>query len=115
MRNNQISYIRVPDFANLRMGESGYTVHITLNITESIANYIKNKKFSNVETFFWGKRWYVRVHKLYTYATPISEALYVNAYNTLTHLKVLIREAKIQNLKDEIELIKVENASIEEE
>lgn len=87
------------------MGESGYSVHITLNITEPIANYIKNKKFTNVETFPWKNRWYVRVNKLYTYTTPIEEALHTNAYKTLRHLKILIREAKISILKNEINFI----------
>ena len=104
-RNNHISHIRVPDFANLETVINGYSVHITLNITEPIANYIKKKGFSNVETFFWKKRWYVRVNKLYTYKTPIEEALYINAYKTLDHLKILIREAKISILKEEIATI----------
>ena len=108
MRNNQISYINVPNFANLRMGETVYSVHITLTITEPIANYIKNKRFTNVETFFWKNRWYVKVNKLYTYATPIEVALHINAYKTLSHLKILIREAKISILKEEIEAIKEE-------
>ena len=104
-RNNHISHIRVPDFANLETGTNGYSVHITLNITEPIANYIKKKGFSNVETFFWNRRWHVRVNKLYTYKTPIEEALYTNAYKTLDHLKILIREAKISILKEEIKSI----------
>ena len=104
-RNNHISHIRVPDFANLETAINGYFVHITLNITKPIADYIKRKGFSNVETFFWNKRWYVRVNKLYTYKTPIEEALYTNAYKTLDHLKILIREAKISILKEEIENI----------
>lgn len=104
-RNNHISHIRVPDFANLETGTNGYSVHITLNITEPIAYYIKKKECSNVETFFWNKRWHVRVNKLYTYKTSIEEALYTNAYKTLDHLKILIREAKISILKEEIKNI----------
>lgn len=108
LRNNQVSQIRVPQFANLTMGTVGYKVHITLNITKDVAEYIKRKNFSNVEIFFWNKSWKVRVNKVYLYSTPIAQALYINAYKTLDHLKVLIREAKIANLKTEIETIKAD-------
>lgn len=35
----------------------------------------------------------------------LEEALYTNAYKTLDHLKILIREAKISILKEEIKSI----------
>lgn len=104
-RENKVSNILVPKFANLRMGTQGYSVHITLNITEQIANLLSQRKLRNVETFYWKGRHYVRTAKVYSYNYPISTALYTDAYKSLDHLKVLIREAKIYILKGEIDAI----------
>lgn len=104
-RENQTSSIPIPKFANLRMGTEGYSVHITLNITGEIANLLSQRKLRSVETFYWKGRYYVRTAKVYSYNYPISIALYTDAYKSLDHLKVLIREAKISILKGEIATI----------
>lgn len=102
---NQLSTIVIPKFADLKMGLSNYSVTITLNITEEIAEILSKRRFRHIKTFCWKNRWYVQHMKNVDYTYPLTEALYVDAYRDLANLKVIIREAKISLLKSEIAVL----------
>lgn len=108
-RVNNISHIQVPKFANLTTGLTNYRVHITLHIKEDVANYIK-QRYPKIEVFYWKGKWYISVSKIYTYNIPIERALYEDAYKYLTQLKILIREAKVAVLREEIKELELEFA-----
>lgn len=108
--NNSVCYISVPNFATLSLGMLNYSVHITLNITKEVAEIIKKKYEKNpkIEVFFWNKKWHLRICNCYEYSQPVQNALYTDAYTTLKHMKIMIREAKIEELKNQVEAIKSE-------
>jgi hypothetical protein len=108
--NNSVCYISVPNFATLSFGILNYSVHITLNITKEVAEIIKKKYEKNpkIEVFFWNKKWHLRVCNYYEYSQSVMNALYTDAYITLKHMKIMIREAKIEELKNQVEAIKSE-------
>lgn len=108
--NNSVCNIGVPNFATLTLGLVNYTVHITLNITVRVADIIKKKYEENpkIEVFFWNKNWHLRICNRYEYSVPMYNALQVDAYTTLKHMKIMIREAKIEELKNQVEAIKSE-------
>lgn len=105
-RNSLIASIRVPQFANLVMGETGYVIYITLHIDKSTADYINNLKLKDAYAFEWKHRWYVKTYKTYSYSTPLYNALHCETYAKLDYLKIVIREAKIKALKNQIDYIK---------
>ena len=108
--NNSVCHIGVPNFATLSFGLIDYTVHITLNITKEVAEIIKKKYEKNpkIEVFFWNKKWHLRICNRYEYSQPMYNTLYTDAYTTLKHMKIMIREAKIEELKSQVEAIKSE-------
>lgn len=105
-RNSLITNIRVPQFANLIMGETGYAIHITLHIDKLTADYINNLKLKDTYAFEWKHRWYVKTYKNYKYSTPLNTALYCETYTRLAYLKITIREAKIEAIQNQIDRIK---------
>lgn len=113
MRKPQISTagLSVPAFANLRLGFYGFTVTVTLHINEFSMLWINEKRkvdseFEKLYAFTrkeCGKQvYYVTFIKTYHDLMDMESALMCESWNMLRALKVIIREAKIVELKKQI-------------
>lgn len=106
MRKQIHTNFRVPEFANLTLGVTGYEIHITLPVSKYAAEYIQ-KVHSHRDSFIFQKKnkYYFRTEAEYDYDVSITEALYKDAYQMLDSMKLIIRKAKIQELEDQIKEI----------
>lgn len=110
---NQISTagLSVPAFANLRLGFYGFTVTVTLHINESTMSWINKNisvdtEYDRIYAFTRKERgkqiYYVTFIKTYHDLRDMESALLCESWNMLRALKVIIREAKIDELKRQI-------------
>ena len=110
IRNNANIRVVVPQFVNLTVYDCGFKVTITFNISEYGMYYIENHKGSNnIHTYqrctSRGIRHYVTLERNYSDLNMIPYATRTVAVQDLRTLKILMREAKIAQLKNEIENI----------
>lgn len=114
IRNNANLSIVVPQYVNLTVGMLGFTVTVTLNIdyygflwiarnmynvVGNSANYISTFQKCGKKA---GIRHYVTIERHYDDLNKIQQACWVQAARDLRDLKILIREAKVARLNEEI-------------
>lgn len=113
IRNNANLSIVVPQYVNLTVGMFGFTVSITLNCDVHALYWIESHKYNvvnsadNIYTFQkcgkkTGIRSYVTIVRTYQDLNKIHQACWMQAAKDLRDLKVLIREAKVARLNEEI-------------
>lgn len=113
MRKPQISTagLSVPAFANLRLGFYGFTVTVTLHINEHTMCWINERRSVDSENerlyaFTRKERgkqvYYATFIKTYHDLRDMESALLCESWRMLRALKVIIREAKIIELKRQI-------------
>lgn len=115
IRNNANISIVVPQYVNLTVGMFGFTVSISLNTDNHGFFWIESHKWNvvgknsaeNIHTFQkcgkkTGIRHYVTIVRHYQDLNQIYDAVWNRAPKDLKDLKILIREAKIAKLNEEI-------------
>lgn len=113
IRNNANIRIVVPQYVNLEVGMFGFTVTVTLNCDEHAFHWIECHKYNvvnsadQIHTFQkcgakTGIRHYVTIVRFYQDLNKIQQACWTQAPKDLRDLKVLIREAKVVRLNEEI-------------
>lgn len=113
IRNNANIRIVVPQYVNLEVGMFGFSVSVTLNCDEHASHWIECHKYNvvnsadQIRTFQkcgvkTGIRHYVTILRTYQDLNKIQQACWMQAAKDLRDLKVLIREAKIARLNEEI-------------
>lgn len=112
IRNNANIRVEIPQYVNLRVYMCGFEVSVTLNIDEYTAAYINKRQpsvYGHCELFTFQKRTrkgdirtYVSIKRSYTDLNMIQYACWNVAASDLKTLKILIREAKIAKLNEEI-------------
>ena len=93
----------MPSFANLKLYEDLYVVSVTLNISKSLVDRIKECN-NEVDSYIYKDKAYCTLRKAYNYSTPFGNTV-SDAIHMLNILKVTIRRAKITELIDEIKEI----------
>ena len=112
-RNNANISIIVPQYVNLEVNMFGFRVTVTLNCDEPAFHWIECHKYNVVDsadqihTFQkcgkkTGIRHYVTIVREYQDLNKIQQACWMQAAKDLKDLKILIREAKVARLNDEI-------------
>ena len=101
--SNVRSAIVAPEFTNVKLYNDGYKVTISLPISEDVYHMIGSTVSGNVVICYRGK-YYIHWEKSYGYETPFGMA-FSEAYDNLKHMKIAIRQAKIDILQAEITLI----------
>lgn len=113
IRNNANIRIVVPQYVNLEVGMFGFTMTVTLNCDEHAFHWINCHKYNVVDsadqihTFQkcgvkTGIRHYVTIVRNYQDLNKIQQACWMQAAKDLRDLKILIREAKVARLNEEI-------------
>ena len=115
IRNNANIRIVVPQYVNLEVGMLGFTVSVTLNCDEHAFYWIESNKNNIVcasvgeciHTFQkcgvkTGIRHYVTLVRTYQDLNKIQAACWMQAPVDLKNLKILIREAKLAKIADEL-------------
>ena len=116
-RNNANISIIVPQYVNLDVNMFGFRVTITLNCDEYAFHWIDCYKDSVVDsadlihTFQkcgkkTGIRHYVTIVRYYEDLNKIQQACWMQAPKDLKDLQILIKKAKIDRLKSEINSIR---------
>ena len=117
IRNNANIRVVVPQFVNLTVYDYGFKMTVTFNINEYAMYYIHNHKDDHlppaaaelIHTYqrctSRGIRHYVTLERSYNDLNLIGYATRTVAVQDLRVLKILMREAKIAQLKNEIENI----------
>lgn len=104
MRNQIRTNIAAPQFCNLRLAYDGYVISISFRITEEMHLRLQNR-YPAVKTYGSAGKYYIHWEKTYPYWKPFYDA-FQEAYRIKAHLKVLMRQIKIDILEDEIDTIK---------
>lgn len=98
--NIQVRGIYMPSYANLKLYEDLYVVSVTLNISKSLIDRIKECN-SEIDSYIYKDKAYCTLRKTYKYSTPFCDTI-SDAAHMLNVLKVTIRKAKMTVLIDEI-------------
>lgn len=104
--------IVIPQFANMHLYSDGYELSVTLNCKFSTLEYVKdtlNVKSAgfNLKGFYWKNRCYVKICKFYSYMDYTSTRVWEKSCKMNKWLKIILRDAKIAELKAEIETLKL--------
>ena len=110
MRNNINTNIRIPQFANLSLYATGYHLTVTFPIKDSTIPFIKFIPNNNwdIDIFYWKNRHYISARKDFTYPKltesngDLQEVIWNYAGRMCNNLRIIIKEAKIRELNNEI-------------
>lgn len=97
--------IVAPQFTNVKLYQDGYKVTVSLPISERMHEHL-TLMYNGVAISYRG-RYYIHWEKSYGYDIPFGTA-FSEAANNLVHMKITLREAKIEFLQNEIEFLKWE-------
>ena len=103
--NNVRSAIVAPEFTNMTLYNDCYRLTISLHISEELFNHFSISCMREAKPICYKGRKYLHWEKTFWYDTRFYEA-YAEAETALRHMKVIIREAKVLILQEEIDLIK---------
>ena len=101
--SNVRSAIVAPEFTNVKLYNDGYKVTISLPISGDVYQRIYSTISADIVICYRGK-YYIHYETSYRYETPFAKA-FDEAYGTLKHMKITIRQAKIDILYNEITMI----------
>lgn len=101
--NIQVRGIYMPSYASLKLYEDLYVVSVTLNISKSLVDRVKECN-SEIDSYIYKDKAYCTLRKAYNYSTPFCDTI-SDAMHMLNTLKTTIRRAKITELIDEIKEI----------
>ena len=103
--NNVRSAIVAPEFTNMTLYNDCYRLTISLHISEEVFNRLVSSEMREAKPICYRGRKYLHWEKSFYYDVKFWDA-YAEAETALRHMKVIIREAKIHILEDEIDVIK---------
>lgn len=103
--------IVVPSYANLRLYGCGYELSVTLRITSKAFPFLRDilnvkEQGYRFEGFCWNGRFYGSIIKFSEYRNFDQQRLISEAKSMLKALKLSLRDAKIRQLRMELEEIK---------
>ncbi len=106
MTSNVRCSISAPSFVNLKLYDCGYKVTVSLHISGGIADLLSDT-ISDFKVIKWRGKFYLHYEADYDYSTAF-DCTYCEASVALRKMKIAIRQAKMQSLQNEIELLKCE-------
>ena len=101
--SNVHTAIVAPQYTNLKLYNDSYVVTISLGISRQIYELLLGRGL-NAKPIEYRGRFYLHYETCYQYSTSFAEA-YEDAAWILRQMKIVIREAKLQLLQEEIECI----------
>ena len=102
--NNVRVAIVAPNYVQLKMYQTGYKTSISLNISGAIYDYL-SQIYSDRQVFQFKGKFYLHWEESFMYGDSF-EFAFERCRKALKQLKIIIREAKITLLQDEINSIK---------
>lgn len=96
--------IILPEYVNLYLHNEYYVVTVTFHITKEMYNLMK-VIYGNIKYFECIKvkdKYYCRFIKRYSYNYPLNKALFEHAKKDKDNLMIMMREAKMALLNNEI-------------
>ena len=109
-RNNVKSCIQIPQYANLTVYDDVYHLTVTLNTKLSTIAHIITRQNTiwKTKTFRLKGKYYISAQldipfkKLVNYNIPATQCIWDYSSQMLNSLKIILREAKIKELHEEI-------------
>lgn len=103
--------IVVPSYANLRLYGCGYELSVTLRMTSAMLPYLRDitgikDRGYRLEGFGNNGKFYATVVKFFNYNDFDQQVLFARCRMMLKSLKLSLRDAKIRQLRMEMEEIK---------
>ena len=103
--NNVRSVIVAPEFTNVKLYNDGYTLTVSLHISEKVYDGLCQSELHEARPIQYRGRYYFHWSKTYLYDTKFCFA-FAEAEIALRGMKVIIREQKVRILQDEIDYLK---------
>lgn len=97
--------IRAPKYVNIKLNNDAYILSISLHISEDVYTVLSRE--DNIFPMKYNNKYYIHWDSIFSYFMSFDEAFDI-AYKRLKSMKIMIRNAKIQLLTEEIEEIATE-------
>ena len=99
------TYIKAPKYVNIKLNNDAYILSISLHISEDVYNILSRE--DSISPIKYNNKYYIHWDSLFSYFMSFEEAFNI-AYRRLKTMQVMIRNAKIQILSNEIKEIVTE-------